>query len=131
MSIENRIEALYEASFDGPFPYEDCREIAKLLGRSTEDLIPELDWYFSNIAGYSSSATRLRNRSPEELRDAARILSKDFFQYFPEEEAYRGLIDPVQTPRLHKRLIASEELRVRLLELLREYSSVPSPKNSG
>ena len=123
MSIESQIEALFEKSFRGPFPYEECRTIAQLLGKSTDDLIPELDWYFDNIAGYSSSASRLRNRSPDELRDAERILSKDFFQYFPEQEAYRSLIDPVRTPRLHEQLMASEELRVRLLGLLREYSA--------
>ena len=130
MKTGEQIEALYNSAFEGEFPYEDCRAISRLMGRDSGDLIPELDWYFDNISGYSSSASRLLDRSPEELGHAVRVLSKDFFQYFPEEEAYRILIDPAHAPRLHKQMRASEELRVQLLGLLREYSADPNLKDA-
>ena len=123
-----QIEALYASSFRGPFPYDDCLWLADCIGKPSSDLIPELDWYFSSIAGYSSSASRLANRTPEELRAAERFLTKDFFLYFPDLNCYRHLIDKENTPRLYQRLIIAEQMRQGLLVLLSEAGG-PGPKN--
>ena len=85
-------------------------------------MIPALDWYFGTVAGYGSSASRLSERSREELRVAARLLSKDFFQHFPELAAYGSAIDREHTPRLYERMNTAEEMRIGLLELLGEIS---------
>jgi hypothetical protein len=82
-----------------------------------------LDWYFGTIAGYGSSASRLRTRSHEELRRAVELLSKDLFGHFPDLRDYRHQIDEEHTPRLYERLKAFEEIRVILLDELKEISS--------
>jgi hypothetical protein len=118
MSLGEQIEAVYARDFGGPFPYQDCYLLADLLGISGGDLIPELDYYFGNIAGYGSSASRLQNRSSDELKRARKTLSKDFYQYHPALEPCRHLIDPVRTPLLFRYMHASEEMRLQLLLLL-------------
>lgn len=118
MDMGTRIERLHASSFKGPFPYDDCRWLADNAHRPDSDLIPALDWYFGTVAGYGSSASRLSKRSPEELRDAERLLSKDFFHHFPDLAAYRSFIDKEHTPRLHERMCIVEEMRTGLLQLL-------------
>ena len=118
------IEAIYKASLCGPFPYADCRVIAGIEGLSTEDLIPELDSYLSTLAGYSSSASRLLLRTAPELNQARVLLSKTFFDRFPQLRRYERLIDEVRTPDLAKQMAAAEALRLGLLELLSRSSGV-------
>jgi hypothetical protein len=120
-----RIEELYAISFRGPFPYNDCFWLASHLKKPSSELIPELDWYFATVAGYASSASRLAERAPEELQAAEKLLSKDFFDYFPDLEVYRPLIEAEHTPRLNERMKIVEEMRLGLLLLLRE---MPKPE---
>jgi|SRR5271157_998931 len=123
-----QIESLYNSSFGGPFPYEDCRRLAKCLKKPGGDLIGDLDWYFGMVAGYSSSATTLGERSPKELKDAKRLLSKDFYQYFPAQEVYRNIIEKERVPDLYRRMQVVEELRIGLLELLAGGAGLTNPK---
>jgi hypothetical protein len=85
-------------------------------------LIPELDDYFATVAGYGSSATRLSARTPAELTSAKRRLAKDFFEWHPNLEVCRSLIDPQHCPDLWWRMAATERLRVGLLALLGKLS---------
>src|ERR1700735_2352342 len=104
MNIARQIEALYKSSFAGPFPYQDCFWVAGQAKVDTADLIPELDWYFGTVAGYASSATRLGARPAEELMKAEKILSKEFFECFPQLECCLPFISSEETPDLHRRL---------------------------
>ena len=120
MKVGEQIEALYKSSFEGPFPYKDCRWLANELQKPIEDLIPELDLYFGDIAGYGSRATRLGRRSCEELKRAQEILSKDLYQRFPDLEAYRCLVNSEHTPELHSLMEVAEKLRLALLQFVPE-----------
>jgi len=114
----SEIEAVFESSLREPFPCEDCHRLCDAAQMSPGDLIPSLDWYFSMLAGYSSSATRLVNRTPEELATARELLSKDFFQHFPELEHCRLSINSQNTPVLEKDMRSNELARLALLDLL-------------
>jgi hypothetical protein len=37
-----------------PFPYEDCRRVMEEAGMKGASLIPDLDLYLSDLAGYAS-----------------------------------------------------------------------------
>ena len=111
------IEKYYKSALEHPFPYKDCRWVALHTQIRVEDLIPNFDWYDSNIAGYASSATKLEERSPQQLQQGLHSLQKDFLSTFPDLAACRDSITPENTPRLHRRLEALETMRLALLPL--------------
>lgn len=118
MNTGSNLEELYKSSFKGPFPYRDCFFLADQLGLAREDLIPELDLFFAQIAGYSSSASSLAKRKPSELATARSVLSKQFFQRFPQLEVYESHINQIETPDLFRYMLVAEELRIGLLDIL-------------
>jgi hypothetical protein len=120
MSAAEQIEQLYAASFAVPFPYNDCLQLLKERSAPAGTLIPELDWYFGTVAGYSHSASRLKASSVAELQAAEKVLSKGFFDHFPQLESYRELIDEERTPELHRNLDVAERLRSGLLTLVHQ-----------
>jgi hypothetical protein len=120
MNAAEQIETLYATSFTGSFPYADCYRLSEELPASQESLIPALDWYFGAVAGYSSSASGLHARPAAALQAAETVLSKSFFERFPELESYKPLIDEERTPDLHQRLQVVEKLRLGLLDLVHQ-----------
>jgi len=118
--MEEQIEALYRASFGGPFPYQDCRHVADLVTTPVEDFIPCLDVYFGDIAGLSSSASRLPHLSREKLLEMEGYVSKSFFERYPDLEPYRPYINSENAPKLHRRMEVAEELRSLLLRLFKQ-----------
>jgi hypothetical protein len=120
MHTAHDIERFFKSALNHPFPYEDCRWVAAHSNLNVEELIPDLDLYDSNIAGYASSATRLRSRSPEQLREGLRSLQKDFFSTFPSCAICRDSITPERTPQLHSRLETLETIRLALLPLFEQ-----------
>jgi hypothetical protein len=112
------LEDFYKSRLLGRFPYSDCYWIAQNAPIKSEGLIPELDWYFANIAGYCSSASRLGNRPKGELQKAKKSLALSFFETFPRLAHIERLITPNQTPKLLERIEHSEQARLALLELL-------------
>ena len=116
------IEGLYSLSFKGPFPYRDCYWLAETVKRPDSELIPELDSYFADIAGYASSASRLHNRTPEELQRARRILSRDLYERFPDPHVFRSYISEESTPELYRTIELAGRMRLALLGLLGEIS---------
>jgi hypothetical protein len=120
MHTPNEIEQYFETAIKHPFPYEDCRWVVAHSNVNVEELIPDLDLYDSNIAGYASSATKLGSRTPEQLRKGLRSLQKDFFSTFPNYASCRDSITPERTPQLHRRLEALETIRLALLLLFEQ-----------
>jgi hypothetical protein len=128
MSAAEQIESLYATSFNHPFPYRDCARLLKDRPRPEGTFVPELDWYFGTVAGYSHSASRLNTRSVAELQATEKFLSKGFFEHFPQLAPYRELIDEARTPDLHRDLNVAEKLRQDLLPLvLQALSPVGDP----
>ena len=80
--------SLFEESRERPFPYAGIREILKLHPSSYEELIPDLDWFNSTIAGYSSRANTIENWTLSETEEAMTVLSSPFYDKHPE---YRPL----------------------------------------
>jgi len=121
MNLPEQIDSLYQSDFGGPFPYKDCFLISDRCGVETAELIPELDLFFSYIAGWSSSAARLDRRPAQELLKARSWLSKGgFFERRPHLAVCRDSITPEETPDLWRHMHVAEELRISLLHLLSE-----------
>jgi|SRR6185437_9235460 len=116
------VENIYKTRFLVPFPYADCRWLISHENQQAESLIPELDMYFSVIAGYSSSATRLGERPATVLRRAREVLSLDLFETYPSLRLYRELITEQQTPTLYAHLQIAEQMRLGLLEIIETIS---------
>lgn len=110
------VQRRYAADFKGQFPYKDCYALQKTSPKLTESLIPDLDEYFSFIAGYSSSATRLDARSKNELHDAVSKLKRSFFDKHPN---YRPLGEAIaQTVTLSRKIQVADELRRDLITII-------------
>ncbi len=118
------IEELYRSHLGkGPFPYKDCYALQKRKDIPTSDFIPELDYYFGNIAGYSSWASRLIDKSIEERQKAKKILEKNFYEYFPDLARLENMITKDQTPKLFELMQQTEIARLALLELLGSFDN--------
>jgi hypothetical protein len=115
------LEEFYKSRLKGRFPYEDCRWVADHGRIRDSDFIPELGTYFADIVGFSSSASRLRNRPIGQLQRAITILSKDFFERHPPLARIKGLITHGQTPDLYAKIQSTEEARSVLLDILRAF----------
>ncbi len=102
----------------GPFPYDDCRTVkAKDTEGVFAHLIPDLDVYFSEIAGYRSSGKRILGWSEEKLDEARRRLTRTFFERYPMYIALRDLRRD-DAPDLYDRMHETERARVVLLRLI-------------
>jgi hypothetical protein len=117
-ALAKDVEQRYATELRRPFPYKDCYKLRKLQPRVARDLIPDLDMFFSFVAGYSSSATELNNRPAAELRAAIPKLQKSFFDTAPRYRKLRKYITPRDTPDLHKELRVTNDLRQSLVILM-------------
>ena len=119
-TVAKDVEQSYATRSRHPFPYKDCYKLQKLQPRLAHGLIPDLDLYFSFVAGYSSSATRLKNRPIEELRVAIPKLLKSFFDTMPRYRTLRKHITPKNTPELYEELRTINDLRRSLAVLMNQ-----------
>lgn len=101
-----------------PFPYPDCRLVYAKGGKLADGLIPSLDLYFSDVAGYCSWGKRLLRFSQSELLAARATLTRSFFEKHPEYLPLKALINETETPTLFADLKLHDELRGRLLALI-------------
>lgn len=115
-SLAAEVEERYGSEFVGKFPYKDCYAIQKMYPKQAASLIPDLDEYFSFIAGYSSSASRLSARSGEELRNAIPKLKRSFFEKHPEYRPLEGAI--AQTTMLSRKMKVADEVREKLITIM-------------
>lgn len=112
-----------EEELSKPFPYDDCRRVLAKAGEIADGeiadgLIPDLDLYFSDIAGYCSYGKKLLGLPQNELAAARATLETSFFEKHPEYRALAPWINEIETPRLSADLSRHEEVRCRLLELI-------------
>lgn len=114
--VFSTIERLY-LEFRHPFPYADCRKMQVLAGDQAADLIPDLDAYFADLAGYCSRGSRIARMSPEEFLKMKKTVEKSFFEKHPQYEAIRKFITESDTPVLFRGLELSEQMRVALLNI--------------
>jgi YxiJ-like protein len=116
-AVAKNIQQRYATELLRPFPYKDCYKLRKLQPLA-HDLIPDLDLYFSFVAGYSASATQLKNRPTEELRAAIPKLQKSFFDTMPRYRKLQKYITPKDTPNLHEELRVINDVRQSLVILM-------------
>jgi len=113
-SAAERIVQRYGTRSRTPFP---TAEITKLVPQIAERRLfhGRLEMFLSSIAGYASSANRLKRRPVEELRAAKEFMSQPFLEKYTEYGPYRTKITPQETPALFAEMEAAELNRVELL----------------
>jgi hypothetical protein len=112
------IKRLYEEDDRHPFPYEGCRFLLAGMGDEFKSLVPDLDTYFSEIAGYSSWGPRILKWPEEKVREAHGRVSLSFFEQYPEYSVLQGLVSESATPDLYEDLALYEQMRGKLFGLL-------------
>lgn len=115
ISTAEQLTALYKQSAQGRFPYDDIRNLFRKAGTSYEGLVPDLDLYFSSIAGYCSWGKRILNWDTERRQKALTYASRSFFDRHPE---YKSLMPFIEQSELSKQLDNIEEMRTTLLRVL-------------
>jgi hypothetical protein len=114
------LSLLYKAVVH-PFPYRGCRRLLKTTSQRTrryEDLIPELDVYWSTLAGYCRGGRRIRRCSRETLLAAQAYASRSFFEAVPHYQRLERRITRRFVPDLYADLCHYDQMRHTLLELL-------------
>lgn len=115
--------AVINAKDRGPFPYRDCRML--LEGTSGyEELIPDLDSYFSELAGYASSGPRLLQWRTDKVNQVRGELTQTFYDRFPKYRPLAPRVTAATTPDLFAALRMADEKRAVLTELMREMVQV-------
>lgn len=120
-SIQEMIRELqssYQEACGVSFPYDGSRHLLQEVGGSYEDLIPDLDMYFSTIAGYCSWGERILKWPPEKIVEAQNRIAVSFFEKHPQYKPFEVAITESETPDLFAQMASYERMRTRLLELL-------------
>jgi YxiJ-like protein len=117
-SLAGALGSLLQADMSEPFPYEDCRKVAALSGIRAEDLIPDLDLYFSELAGYCSWNGRILRWEPAKVKDVRERISLAFFEKYAKYQVLETFISESETPHLLRKLALHEEMRERLAAIL-------------
>jgi hypothetical protein len=92
------IKRLYEEDDRHPFPYEGCRFLLANLGDEFKILIPDLDTYFSEIAGYSSWGPSILKWPEEKVREAHGRVASVSLSNIPNTRFCRGLFPSRRRP---------------------------------
>jgi hypothetical protein len=111
------IETTTRAELYGPFPYADCHRLQEHVAHG-EYLIPDLDIYFAEIAGYGSSASRLKQRDKKQLHDSLKYLRMTFFEKHPEHRHLKEKINNRDTPELERYLRVTNTVRLEILPII-------------
>jgi hypothetical protein len=116
--LTNDIVTVCKESFLKPFPYQGCRKILTESEDGNDKFIPDLDMYFSNIAGCCSSAKEFTKLPQYRLSVVRESLEKSFFEQHPEYKKHESYIEPGNTPDLYADMIIYECARRDLLRLI-------------
>jgi hypothetical protein len=112
------LQSSYGEACDGRFPYEGSRNLLREGGGSYEGLIPDLDVYFSTIAGYCSWGEKILKWPQEKIVEAQNRIAASFFEKHPQYKPLEVAITETKTPDLFAQMVSHEKMRTRLLELL-------------
>lgn len=110
-----RLITLYQESSRTPFPYAGIRKIVQKAEGAYDTLIPDLDLYFSTIAGYCSWGQGVLSWDDRKVEEAKRYASQSFFDRHRE---YKSLLPLITEADLIHQLEIYEKMRVTLLELM-------------
>lgn len=110
-----RLASLYEEVSRAAFPYKEVRKLLRKAGTKSDRLIPDLDLYFSTLAGYCSWGRRLLIWDDKKVQEAKVYVERGFYDRHPE---YRSLRSFINESELNHQLEAYEEMRRDLLSLL-------------
>jgi hypothetical protein len=121
--LAQEIEDTYSREMGRRFPNADCQTLVWFAGGDIAEVVTELDLYCSTLAGYASSATTLRLRSPKELLAAKCFLIEDLFEYSPALAQYRHLVEVCDVPELREMVRVYESVRIKLREVLSQFPS--------
>jgi hypothetical protein len=110
-----RLASLYKTNSESAFPYEKIRKLLQKAGISSGNLVPDLDLYFSTLAGYCSWGKRLLSWDDEKVATAKAYAIQGFFERHPE---YGSLLPFIYQSDLNQELDIYEEMRTALLALL-------------
>jgi len=120
-SIEQLVDdivQIYAEKDYHPFPREDCKKIMGEHYEKNVNLIPHLDLYFSDIAGYCSWGRKILKWSNNQVREAENRLKKTFFEKYPQYKMVKHLITEANTPDLYRVMRIYETMRKLLLRVL-------------
>jgi len=117
--IERLLTALQcvQESDAGAFPYADCRKL-QAAGSRYSALIPDLDGYLSEIAGYGSWGKRILTWPDDEIEHVLHRVSASFFDRFPMYDGLRPQITAKSVPHLHAAIERGDRVRSILEDLL-------------
>lgn len=121
------LRRVFKEDLSTPFPYDDCRRVYARAGKIADGLIPDLDLYFGDVAGYCSWGKRLQRLSQAELLAARATLARSFFEKHPEYLPLAVLINETDTPVLFADLKLHDELRGRLLAIIATLLAAAEP----
>jgi hypothetical protein len=108
---------IVQESDAGAFPYADCRKL-RAGDRRYSALIPDLDVYLSEVAGYGSWGKRILTWPHEKIEDVLHRISMSFFDRFPIYADLRSQITPESVPGLHAAIERGDRVRSILQDLL-------------
>jgi len=114
----DELHRLYKEELRKPFPHEDCRRVMEESGMKDMALIPELDIYRSDLAGYASWGKKILDWPRERMLEARARVEKSFFELHPKYLPLAQLITDVKTPDLASQMALYEKLRIEMLDLL-------------
>ena len=115
-SLSKLIISLFEESRERSFPFAGARKLLKQYPSNYQELIPDLDWFDSTIAGYASRADRIEDWTLSETEEAMALLSLPFYDKHPE---YLPLQQDVAVQSdLYYDIEVHEKMRLALLQLL-------------
>jgi hypothetical protein len=99
------------------FPYADCRKLQQ-IGSSYSALIPDLDVYLSELAGYRGWGKRILKWPDDKIEEVHQRAGASFFDRFPAYAEQQAQITPTTVPDLYVTLDRANQTRAVLRELL-------------
>jgi hypothetical protein len=113
----SQLDAL-SGSDGGPFPYEGCRRLRAAVGERHEGLIPDLDAYLSEFAGYRSWGNKILTWSDEKIAAVENRVSQSFFDRFPSYAELKPILEVTEASDVRRALQNAEKTREVLRHLL-------------
>jgi|SRR5688572_24497146 len=128
-----QLDAL-EKSDKGPFPYKGCRWLRTAVQGDHHDLIPCLDIYLSDVAGYRSWGKKILRWPDEKIADVEKRLGQSFFERFPVYGDLQSVIESPEASDVSEALDNANQTRavlLRLLSLIRSSRGLRQPPTTN